>query len=276
MAEHFSAFTFIDRITGLEPGRRARAQFLVPPALSGFPPSLAAEAVGQLACWVAMAQTGFRRRPVAGIVGQARLLGAASPGDRLDLSAELGSCDDEAMAYEGRAEVGGRPVVVLAACVGPMLPMEDFDAPEAVAAQCALFCGPGAPPGRFPGVTPLGFAVTGGEPGRHLQAALQIPAAAPFFADHFPRRPVVPGTLLLDAQLRLAAALAAEASGGAGPPQPRLVQNVKLRSFIAPGQCVELRAELAPAPEGAIRIGARLEGRVIGSGLVRMTAAEAP
>ena len=274
MAEHFSAFTFLDRITALEPGRRAQAQFLVPPAVSSFSPSLAAEAVGQLACWTAMAQGGFRRRPVAGIVGQVQLLGTASPGDRLDLSVELGSCDGEAMAYEGRAEVGGEPIVVLGECVGPMLPMEEFDAAEAVAAQCDLFCGAGAAPGRFPGVAPLEYVVTEREPGRHLQAELRVPAAAPFFADHFPRRHVVPGTMLLDAQLRLAAELAAEVSGAA--PRPRRVQNVKLRSFIAPGQTVELRAEMAGGAEGPIRIGARLGGRTIGSGLVYLAAAETP
>ncbi|MEI8334007.1 MAG: transcription termination factor NusA, partial [Chloroflexota bacterium] len=37
-----------------------------------------------------------------------------------------------------------------------------------------------------------------------------VPAAAPFFADHFPRRPVFPATLLLDAQIRLALPLAAQ------------------------------------------------------------------
>jgi 3-hydroxymyristoyl/3-hydroxydecanoyl-(acyl carrier protein) dehydratase len=275
MAEHFSAFTFVDRITALAPGRRAKASFLVPPSVSAFSPSLAVEAVGQLACWVAMAHTQFRRRPVAGIAGQVRLPGTVHPGNTLDLAVELESCDEDAMAYRGRAEVGGDAVVALAECVGPMLPMEEFDAPEAVAAQFARFCEAGAPPGRFPGVAPLEYVVTERERGRRLVAELRVPGNAPFFADHFPRRPVVPGTLLLDAQLRLAADLAADAATGGRPSQPRLVQNIKLRSFISPGRTVELRAEMTAA-EGAISVGARMDGKPIGSARVRMTDPEAP
>ena len=118
MTSHFSAFSFVDRITGLEPCRRAGGRFLVPPAVQGFLPSLAVEAVGQLAAWLAMSQSAFRRRPVAGITGEVQLQGAARPGDTLDLAVELTSCDDEAVAYGGRAEVRGTAIIALADCVG--------------------------------------------------------------------------------------------------------------------------------------------------------------
>jgi 3-hydroxymyristoyl/3-hydroxydecanoyl-(acyl carrier protein) dehydratase len=272
-ALHFSAFSFVDRITGLEPGRRAHGRFLIPPASQGFLPSLAAEAVGQLAAWLAMAQSDFRRRPVAGIAGEVHLLAAARPGDTLDLHVEIASCDDEAVAYGGRAEVGGTAILALADCVGPMLPLEEFDAPEAVADRFALLCGTGAPPGRFPGVAPLEYVVTGREPGRRLQAELRAPGSAPYFADHFPRRPVVPGSLLLDAQLRLAAALAGESAGPARP-QPCRVQNVKLRAFIPPEEPVEIWAEMPRDPGGTLGVGARLNGRPVSSGRVQMTAEE--
>jgi 3-hydroxymyristoyl/3-hydroxydecanoyl-(acyl carrier protein) dehydratase len=275
MASHFSAFSFVDRITGLEPGRRARGRFLVPPAVPDFLPSLAAEAVGQLAAWVAMSQSAFRRRPVAGIAGEVRLRGAARPGDTLELHVEITTCDDEAVAYGGRAEVRGTTIIALADCVGPMLPLEEFDAPEAVAARFALLCGAGAPPGQFPGVSPLEYVVTGREPGRRLQAELCVSGSAPFFADHFPRRPVVPGTLLLDAQLRLAAALTGESAGQAPRPQPCRAQNVKLRAFIAPDQLVEIWAETARDTEGTVSIGARVKGKPVSSGRVEMTTEEA-
>ena len=42
-------------------------------------------------------------------------------------------------------------------------------------------------------------------PARPLPGVLDVPAEAPFFADHFPRCPVFPATLLLDAQIRIAA-----------------------------------------------------------------------
>src|SRR3990172_8254334 len=104
MAEHFSAFSFVDRITELEAGTRAKGQFAVPDGLPYFPACLVAEAVGQLAAWVAMHHAGFRRRPVAGLAGETRFLGEVTPGQCLDLEVEIESCDDEAVAYGG----GGR------------------------------------------------------------------------------------------------------------------------------------------------------------------------
>ena len=48
MTDHFAAFSFVDRITALTPGKRARGTFAIPPDVDGFPPCLMAEAVGQL------------------------------------------------------------------------------------------------------------------------------------------------------------------------------------------------------------------------------------
>ena len=56
MSDHFAAFSFVDRITEYEPGRRARGSYFIPSDIAAFPSCLVAEAVGQLAAWVAMAQ----------------------------------------------------------------------------------------------------------------------------------------------------------------------------------------------------------------------------
>jgi 3-hydroxymyristoyl/3-hydroxydecanoyl-(acyl carrier protein) dehydratase len=245
MAGHFSAFSFVDRITALTPGARAAGEFTIPRGLASFPACLVAEAVGQLAAWVAMAHVGFRVRPVAGLAGETRFLGAAKPGERLDLEVEIERCDDEAVAYGGRARVAGAPVLELERCLGPMLPLGEFDSPEAVAARFAVLRDGGAPGGVFPGVPAPELRVIERQAGERVRATLQVPATAPFFADHFPRRPVFPGTLLLDAQIGLALDLARELSP-AGGLAPARVLDVKIRSFTAPGQELELEAELAP------------------------------
>ena len=71
-----------------------------------------------------------------------------------------------------------------------------------------------AAPGRFRGVR---AAAAGRRRARAGQSAstprCAVPAAAPFFADHFPRRPVFPATLMLDA--------AAAARRGGSPRRPR-------------------------------------------------------
>ncbi len=248
MAPRFSAFSFVDRITALEGAQRAKGQFAVPAGLSSFPACLVAEAVGQLAAWVAMRHVGFRRRPVAGLAGETVFVGEVTPGQRLDLEVELASCDDEAVAYSGCARVAGAKVLRLDHCLGPMLPLEDFDAPEAVQRQFEVLRDAGAPGGGFRGVTPPELRVIDRQPGERVRAALQVPESAPFFADHFPRRAVFPGTLLLDSQIRLARALADELPRrGAGALVPARVTDVKIRSFIAPGQAVELEAQLSQA-----------------------------
>ncbi len=264
MAARFSAFSFVDRITALEAGQRAKGQFAVPAGLSSFPACLVAEAVGQLAAWVAMGHVGFRRRPVAGLAGETLFVGEVTPGQRLDLEVELASCDDEAVAYGGCARVAGAKVLELDHCVGPMLPLEDFDAPEVVQRQFQVLRDAGAPGGGFRGVTPPELRVIDRQPGERVRAALRVPESAPFFADHFPRRAVFPGTLLLDSQIRLARALADELPGrGAGALVPARVTDVKIRSFIVPGQVVELEAQLSQA--GAVveaALTARSNGKI--------------
>jgi 3-hydroxymyristoyl/3-hydroxydecanoyl-(acyl carrier protein) dehydratase len=127
-----------------------------------------------------------------------------------------------------------------------MLPLEDFDAPEAVQQQFQALCNGGAPGGAFRGVAPPELRVIERQGSERVRATLQVPEAAPFFADHFPRRAVFPGTLLLDSQIRLARLLADELPQ-AGALVPVRVTDVKIRSFILPGQAIELGAQLAPA-----------------------------
>lgn len=267
MADHFAAFSFVDRITGLRPGLRARGQFAVPAVLPEFPSCLVAEAIGQLAAWVAMAQVDFHGRPVAALANETRFHGAVIPGAVLRLAVEIDRCDDEAVAYAGRATSGGALAIELLDCLGPMLPVAEFDSPEALAARFELLRGPGAPPGRFHGV-PVPEIVRGaGVPGESLAAVLYVPAVAPFFADHFPRRPVFPATLLLDAQIGLALQLAGQAPDLPAGMQPAAVRmtHVKMRSFIAPGEVLALDAQRVPAGSGAGRImlSARANGKTV-------------
>src|SRR5216684_4523843 len=101
MTDRFSSFSFVDQITDVEPGAGGQGRFVVPATLQRFPSCLVAEAVGQLAAWVAMAQVGFCRRPVAGLAGEVRILGNVAPGQVLDLEVEIESCDLDAVAYGG-------------------------------------------------------------------------------------------------------------------------------------------------------------------------------
>lgn len=252
---HFAAFSFVDRITEFTPGKGARGMFHVPAAVAAFPACLVAEAVGQLAAWVSMEHIGYRGRPVAALAGETRFLGDVAPGDTLELTVEIDDVDEDAVSYRGWAEVAGRRVIELNDCLGPMLPVAEFDAPEALRARFALLRGAGAIPDRFRGVAAPDAATAEHVPGQSVRAILDVPKSASFFADHFPRRPVFPATLLLDAQIALATRIAREAAAVTAPdPVPVRMTHVKMRAFIVPGQQVDARAEFAGTQDGTTRI----------------------
>ncbi len=269
MDEHFRAFTFVDCITLLRPGVGIHGRYSIPAGLRDFPASLVAESIGQLAAWAAMAAVDFRSRPVAGLAASVELFAPARPGQELDLAVELDTVDEDAVAYSGTASVGGTVYVRLRDCVGPMVPLVEFDDPQALRDQFARLSGAGATPGGFGGLPAFSFQRDGGEVGRSARAVLRVPTSAPFFADHFPRRPVFPGSLLMHLNLELAAALSAEVA----VPKPgahwklQSVTDVKLRAFIAPGETLGLEARLmdgSPDSAGVI-VETRRGGAKIGS-----------
>jgi 3-hydroxymyristoyl/3-hydroxydecanoyl-(acyl carrier protein) dehydratase len=276
MADHFSAFSFVDRITEFEPGRRARATYAVPADIDRFPSCLVAEAVGQLAAWVAMAHVGFRGRPVAALANETRFLAEVAPGSTLLLAVDIERCDDDAVAYAGRASTDGTAVIELVDCLGPMLPVEEFDSPAELAARFELLRGEGAPAGRFRGVVAPRVVRTGGVPGASASATLHVPESAPFFGDHFPRRPVFPATLLLDAEIGLAMSVAGEATyWPAGTrPAPSRMTHVKMRAFIPPGAVLDLDAALAPidAASATLRLTARMDGKTAATARLEVVA----
>jgi 3-hydroxymyristoyl/3-hydroxydecanoyl-(acyl carrier protein) dehydratase len=274
MGGRFAAFSFVDRITQVEPGVRVRGRYQVPAGLDAFPSALVAEAIGQLAAWASMARLAFRRRPVAGLARETCFLRTVRPGDVLTLEADLESCTDDDVAYAGRATVDGTAVVALDQCLGPMLPAEDFDDPRALQRDYALLCGSGAPSGRFTGLPALELEPGETLPGERASATLRVPGSAPFFEDHFPRRPVFPATLLLDRLIHLALAAAREAyplQAGEELAVGRVL-DVKVRAFTHPGQLLELGAQHVETDRGIWmgRLSARANGKPVATAKVEL------
>lgn len=246
MGHHFCAFSFVDRITAFEPGVHVSGSYAIPVSLAQFPMSLVAEATGQLAAWSAMAKIDFSHRPVAGLAGRVELLREVRPGDTLELSAELMNADMSDVAYGGCASVNGEPVLRLHDCMGPMVEIGEFDDPTLLRARLARLRGEGAEPGVFAATGVPQFALDGLaiEDGK-ARAGLQVPAQAAFFGDHFPKRPVFPGTLLMNMNLKLVSALAATVPARVGAGWvPRAVVDMKLRDFIPPGEKLSLEAKV--------------------------------
>ena len=264
----FAAFSFVDRITQIEGITRVRGLYTIPLGVTRFPVSLVAEAIGQLAAWVAMSVVHFTHRPVAALAGDTRVHRLPRAGDMLELIVDIESCDAESIQYRGRAMVDGQLILELSDTLGSMLDINEFDVPDALRADFQLLTTTGRTPGAFKGVpAPVLEDLSGSDPLRR-EAYLSVPAAADFFLDHFPLRPVFPATLLLDAQLQLAQRLAL--SQAERPVRVQSITNVKVRAFTAPGATLVLFAERAEASRDnaetiLIKVGAQAEGRTIAS-----------
>jgi 3-hydroxymyristoyl/3-hydroxydecanoyl-(acyl carrier protein) dehydratase len=273
MSERFRAFSFVDRITRSAP-HRIEGEYTIPAHASRFPSSLMAEAVGQLAAWWSMAELDFAVRPVAGLAHETRYHETAVPGQTLHLEAEIERCDAEAVAFSGRAHIDERLAFELIDSVGPMLPMTDFDDPQAVRADYETLRSRGAAANRFNGVPVANLRATAHVAGKRLAATLQVPSIdeVSYFADHFPRRPVFPGTLLVDAMGSLAVQLVQEAMPNSSALMPSSVRNVKIRTFTPPGAMLELEAELleADGERVQLKVGARSGGKSIGGGRIEV------
>jgi 3-hydroxyacyl-[acyl-carrier-protein] dehydratase len=143
-----------------------------------------------------------------------------------------------------------------------------------VRADFAALAGPGAPSGRFTGVEAPLLRMTERRAGESLRAELQVPSAAPYFDDHFPRRPVFPGTLLMDSLSALALELAREVPAlRDARPVVSSVRDVKIRTFTAPGQRLDLAADLQSSSADTVRVklAARAAGRLVASALIDVT-----
>jgi 3-hydroxymyristoyl/3-hydroxydecanoyl-(acyl carrier protein) dehydratase len=245
MDAHFRAFSFVDRITSVQDGRRIRGRFAIPSGPNDFPLALVGEAVGQLAAWAAMAAVDFGQRPVAGLAGSIELARQPRAGQVLELTADVENVDAESVQYNGTAHVDGTPVICLKDCVGPMMGLAEFDDPQALRTRYHDLCKGTASTGGFPGLPQLAFERTGGDAGRSVSASFRVPSEAPFFADHFPRRPVFPGSLLMHLNLQLGAVLASEIPLPVRSRWvPATIQDMKLRNFIPPGTTLQLDARL--------------------------------
>ncbi len=284
MTGRFRSFSFVDRITRLDrdgASGRVEGHYTVPLG-SHFPASLMAEAVGQLAAWSSMAKLDFAFRPVAGLANTVHYHHLPTPGCTLQLQADIERCDAEAVAYSGKAFIDGQLALELVDSLGPMLTMDEFDAPEAVRGDFHTLLGGGAAANRFGGVPLPDLQDLQAEAGERLGATLRVPEAtdAPYFGDHFPRRPVFPGTLLMDALATLSVQLVQQSAPLAGHDDlvVRKVSQVKIRSFTAPGAQLQLEVVLQDidAQRARLKVAARSEDKTVASARIEVTPRNAP
>ncbi len=266
-------FLLVDQITDSIPGERIHGlkhvtadDFYLLPQADGhwcFMPSLIGETLGQLAAWNVMQYKDFRLRPVAGVVGKVHIYRPVMLGETLHLQADLERLDDTAVLYNARASVNGENVFTIESALGPLLPMEDFIDPEQAKAQyneIYRLCDVQDTPDikytveRRPGMvcaTPAYDQLLEFTPGESMKMAKLISRQAPFFPDHFPRKPVLPMTVLLECGLSMAKDFL-EKSAFQESWRLIRIQRVKMNEFVHPGDSLQTELRVKSYSEGEL------------------------
>ncbi len=251
-------FLFVDRILHSIPGEMIRGIKHITPddtylclteeGKACFMPSLIGETLGQLAAWNVMQQNDFTQRPVAGVVSSARLHRPAFVGETLQLESFIDALDDTAVQYHSVARVNNEIVFSIEGALGPLLPMNDFIDEIEIRKQFDEINRPGdfietnhlapTPPSI---VTPTTFmlfdSILTCEPGVEMSAEKRITRAAPWFADHFPNKPVLPMTVLLECTLNLAREFVIRAQFPVRY-QVQELRKIKMNVFVHPGDVI--------------------------------------
>ena len=243
------SFQLVDQILSVQPGVQARGVYQPRSPDGNLALGLIVEAIGQLASWATMPTLDFDHRPVAASAGLVEVLQAPSPGTPIDLEVEISATRRQAISYQGTASCDGVACISLQRAIGPLLAMEEFDDKARVQNLFTTLCADGLPP--LPTVQPIDYQpateIGPVEPGKGFSGSLQLPTDSLIYADHFPRQPVFPATLLL--QLQFDQARKAYARPDGSLPEIRKVSGVKIRAFSGPGERLSFRAIEQPGDD---------------------------
>lgn len=238
--------------------------------------SIMGETLGQLGAWCAMHAYNFTLRPVAGVVSAVHIHGEAKVGDTVLLETTVDALDETALEYHSIASVNGSPIFSIESALGPMLPMEDFIDPLEAKRQFDKIYRPDTYDSclNHPLAETCLLAESNQEfikphvnfdfivehiPGERIVAQKSLSLSASYLSDHFPRKPVLPLTILLQAKLQLAAAFIVDAFEDGHEFRPVTLRKIKMSGFVQPGDTAVTTLQLKEKTEHELVITYRTE-----------------
>ncbi|KTD75472.1 hydroxymyristoyl-ACP dehydratase [Legionella waltersii] len=218
-----------------------------------FISSFIGEALGQLAAWNVMQKNEFTARPVAGVVAKASLRRPAYIGETILLESYIDSMDETAVQYHSVARVGTEEVFTIEGALGPLLPMSNFIGSDEIRQQFSEIYRPG----DWQSITTANVdclqnieqdakfisnhmhfdRIIHSDSGVSLIAEKKVNRAATYFPDHFPKKPVLPLTVLLECKLNLAKEFIKRADYDTEY-QVLELRKIKMSDFVQPGDVV--------------------------------------
>jgi 3-hydroxyacyl-[acyl-carrier-protein] dehydratase len=113
---------------------------------------------------------------------------------------------------------------------------------------------------------------------RTIRTQATVPTASTIFEGHFPGYPLMPGVLLIETMAQTSGWLIIALTKFTRMPFFAAVKEAKLRSFVTPGQVLEIRAELVHDGSGFARTRAeiRCEQKVVSNAELTFRLVEFP
>lgn len=227
-----------------------------------LPQAYAAEAIAHCISWLVIASLEFRAKPIAVTTQEMLFDGWARPGDQLRLEADINNLRDDSALCSGRALIGERVLAEMKNGICAFVPMEALEDEVLVKARYRFLLGQepeeGAAweaqglQGRWPLLAgqlwpyPYVDRVLAWEPGKRLVAAKAVTRSDSMLDAHFPKRPVLPGTVMAEALGQAGLCLLERGLEGSAAPsiraQLRRVKKARFRRFLHPGDLLIMEA----------------------------------
>lgn len=259
-------FLFVDRILELTPGKQTVGLKHVTVNDTyltankdhklSLMPCVVGEALGQLCSWNVLKTSDFCFRPVGGVIQEIQMVADAYMGDTILLESDIESLDidNQMVTFSGRASVQGKTLLIIKNSLAPLLPLQEFNDGQRVQADFAKLYQPqvefekqNLPINAATKPYPIHYdKILSWQIGQEVVAQKNVSFTAPYFADHFPKKSVLPLSLLMEYNLQLAHTFIAE---GITIPdnknlRPSSVRKVKIGHFVLPGDRVITRITL--------------------------------
>lgn len=261
-------FLFVDRILAMDAGKHAVALKHVTASDTylfknqqqqiALYSCIIGEALGQLCSWNVIQGTNYDLRLIGGVVGEVILHQDPLLGETVILENRIEKLDvdNKVCHFHGTAHVGDKLILELKDGLGPIMSVAEFGCVETVKKEYQHLYRPGAVPIIAEGQViskniPINTAcldydhILEWRKGEALVAQKNISMTAPYFQDHFPRRPILPVTLMVQSNLLLAHEFLSDLIDTATEwLRPVVVRRVKMNDFVPPGSIIITTVQL--------------------------------
>jgi len=270
-------FLFVDRICALEKGKRVRAiknisgdeGFLAEifPGLPVLSPVIAAEAAAQALSWLIVEARDFAVKPLITVLDEYVCHKHVQPGDQIAMEGEVESFQRESALAHARILINETPAIEINHGVCYLFPLSALQDPADAQRQFQHLCekpfltapaaaqrSPLVREGAAPNLRDSGIdRIIFYEERQRIVGIKNITTTADYFNDHFPRKPLLPGVVIMDALIGCARILINRALTAHGWEQMQAVlvraHKVKFRRFVQPGDQLVVQVQMGEFTE---------------------------